>query len=302
VTALQVRRVRFDLDGDVPFVWNPANPAFAVQMNAVSIIAIAFEKFIVAAVREALPAITDAAVAAEADAFLRQEAQHASCHRHHVRALVRSYPGLQQTVDAAVARFDALTAGRSLAYRLAYIADLEATFTPMFKLFLDNEQALFGAGDERVGSLFLWHFVEEIEHRSSGLIVYHAVVGSRWYRVQQLPSVVFHLNRVLHLIIDGFNAHVPLADRQIDARLMLPSYGRRQLTQRVLRSRATSVAAPYSDVPRRDIVAAVRNLARTQTPGHDPADQPLPAFADRWFAQYANGADIAHWYSAAQVG
>ena len=30
-----------------------------------------------------------------------------------------------------------------LNYRLAYIADLEATFTPFFKLLLDNEDVLF---------------------------------------------------------------------------------------------------------------------------------------------------------------
>ena len=89
---LQVRRVRFDFEDDVPFVWNPQNPAFSVYMNATSIIAIAFEKFIVAAVREAMPKITDTEAAAEAQAFLRQEAQHASAHRQHLRALIEALP------------------------------------------------------------------------------------------------------------------------------------------------------------------------------------------------------------------
>ncbi len=46
--------------------------------------------------------------------------------------------------------------------RLAYVADTEATFTPSFKLMLDNEKTLFRPGDDRVASLFLWHFVEEV--------------------------------------------------------------------------------------------------------------------------------------------
>ena len=40
-----------------------------------------------------------------------------------------------------------------LAYRLAYTADLESTFTPIFKVMLDHEDVLFRPGDERVASL-----------------------------------------------------------------------------------------------------------------------------------------------------
>ena len=55
MTALEIRRIRFDLDGDVPFNWNAGNPAFLTFMNMVSIMAICFEKMLVAAVREAMP-------------------------------------------------------------------------------------------------------------------------------------------------------------------------------------------------------------------------------------------------------
>ena len=51
-------------------------------------------------------------------------------------------------------------------------ANLEATFTPMFKVILDHRESLFGGGDARVASLMMWHFVEEIERRSSGLLLY----------------------------------------------------------------------------------------------------------------------------------
>src|SRR5262245_62686201 len=108
-------------------------------MIATSNIAIEFEHMIVAAVQEARPFMTDADVEAEAVAFLRQEAQHSSTHRKHVNALIRRYPGLQQTFDDALASFDRVTATRPLEFRLAYVADTEATFTPSFKLMLENE-------------------------------------------------------------------------------------------------------------------------------------------------------------------
>jgi hypothetical protein len=33
-------------------------------------------------------------------------------------------------------------------------------------------------------------------------------------------------------------------------------------------------------------------LALSQTPNHDPKEQPLPDWADTWMAEYAGGADM----------
>ena len=64
--------------------------------------------------------------------------------------------------------YDELIDEQPIEFHAAYIANLEATFTPLFKVILDNRDSLFGGGDRRVASLMMWHFVEEIEHRSSG--------------------------------------------------------------------------------------------------------------------------------------
>jgi predicted metal-dependent hydrolase len=292
MTDLQVRRPRFDFTEDVPFVWNPQNPAFSFNMNATSLIIIGFEQLIVSAVQEAKPLITDPEVGDEATAFLRQEAQHSSSHRKHVAALIKRYPGLQDTLDETLASFDRLTSTTSLAYRLAYIADLEATFTPAFKLMLDNEDTLFRPGDDRVASLFLWHFVEEVEHRSSALIIYDAVVGKRWYRLRVLPRVVKHLLAVMELIADGVNSHVPLVDRHVDARTLLPSYTIAQS----LRGKHSDVPAPFAAVSLKEKLVAGARVLLSQTPFHDPAQEPLPEFADRWFDRYDSGGDVVLWY------
>jgi predicted metal-dependent hydrolase len=293
MTSLVIRKVRFDLDGDVPFLWNPANPTFSVFTNAVSIIAIVFEKFIVAATREAIPLITDPEAKSEANAFLRQEAQHASAHRQHIRALARRHPGIEQTLAEATRCFDHLTDTAPLDFRLAYTANLEATFTPLFKLLLDNESTLFAPGDERVASLFLWHFVEEVEHRSSALIVYDALVRSRSYRVRALPAISKHINEVFMIVLDGFNQHVPESDRIIDAHTVIPAFSRNALRRRRL--------APPSlaHVPKREKLVAGLRILESQWPRHNPTQQPLPQFADRWFGSYDDGVDVAHWYTAA---
>ena len=76
-------------------------------------------------------------------------------------------------------------------------------------MMLDNEETLFRPGDDRVASLFLWHFVEEVEHRSSALVIYDAVVGKPWYRMRALPAIFKHLLEVMAIIADGVNKHVP---------------------------------------------------------------------------------------------
>ena len=131
MTDLQIRKMRFGFaDHPVPFLWNPENPAFSSMANAVSFLAIAFEKMIGAMITEAMPLITDPAVREEADAFVRQEGQHSMAHRQHAKGLIKSYPGLKDTLDDVIGAFDHMTATTPLKYRLAYTADLEATFTP----------------------------------------------------------------------------------------------------------------------------------------------------------------------------
>jgi len=305
MTDLEVRRPKFDFSDDVPWDWNPVNPAFSFSMNATSMIAIGFEQMIVAAVQEARPLMTDPEVAAEATAFLRQEAQHSSTHRKHVNALIRGYPGLQETFDEMCASFDRVTATTSLQFRLAYVADTEATFTPSFKLMLDNEETLFRPGDERVASLFLWHFVEEVEHRSSALVIYDAVVGRPWYRMRVLPAIFKHLLEVTAIIADGVNKHVPEQDRKVDARTMLPTYNMRTAIRNRLpfaRSDADPVPPAFCTVAWKEKFVAVARVLMSQTPFHNPAHEPLPELADEWFARWERGQDVTHWYTAERAG
>jgi predicted metal-dependent hydrolase len=62
-------------------------------------------------------------------------------------------------------RFDRLIQTESLEFHLAYAADIEATYTPLFNVWLRHRASFFDNGDPRVAPLFLWHLVEEIEHR-----------------------------------------------------------------------------------------------------------------------------------------
>ncbi|GIE36198.1 hypothetical protein Ait01nite_092430 [Actinoplanes italicus] len=305
MTDLPIRRINFRLDETIPFQWLPSHPKFGLMCNAISIMAVAFEKFIVASTRQAIPLITDPAAAVEAESFLRQEAQHANNHRRHIAALVAQYPGVQEVVDEAVASYDELLRTRPLEWQLAYTADLEATFTPLFKVMLDHEDVLFRPGDERVASLFLWHFCEEVEHRSSALVVFDAVVNDRWYRTRVTRATFAHVMTVYRNILRGFDRHVPESDRRAEYRNVSPGGVRREEAVNRLpmpsswrRRLGIAPPSPFAPAGNAEMLVLVYRLLKSQVPHHRPQHEPLPAFAAGWFAAYDRGLDLSRYYSA----
>nr|MDT0666243.1 hypothetical protein [Micromonospora sp. DSM 115978] len=116
--------VTFDLDGDVPFLWNPADPVTSLRLNALSVVVVAAEGLVTCAVRDA-PLTWTGPLAEESAATPAQVVeQRAAAHRQHVDALVRRWPGLRGAADDATRTFDKVAASHSQRYRIAYVADL----------------------------------------------------------------------------------------------------------------------------------------------------------------------------------
>jgi len=188
-----------------------------------------------------------------------------------------------------------VVADKPLKYRLAYTADLEATFTPVFKLMLDNDATLFAPGDDRVASLFLWHFVEEVEHRSSALIIYDAVVDGPWYRMRMAPSIFKHVIDMMRLASQGFNKHVrwrsarstpcrrsgsPAAKKHYCNDFhssTRPTTARSATLSAICPCASNSSRCPGSYAARSRAMTVARGAARA---------------ADEWFARYDAGADV----------
>ena len=300
MASLTVRRPPFNLDESVPFQWQPANPSFGLFGNVFTFLAIAFERYIVSATRHAVPRFTDPEVADEAELFVRQEAQHARAHRSHAKALIAQHPGLAGTLAEAQAAYDHLLEAEDIEFHLAYVANLEATFTPLFKMVLDNRHRLFDGGDERVGTLLLWHFVEEIEHRSSALVIHHHVTPDPWFRIRAAPKVFNHVAGVYKLILDGFERHVPMRDRLIPAKVISPSglYLSELFDRLPLPGRHHPRPSMLAHVPGRDLRTMIWREAKAQTPHHDPTHEPLPTWAVRWYEAYDSGNDVTTYAGA----
>lgn len=299
MTDLVVRKIRWEFDATVPFLWQPCNPNFSLFCNVFTFIAVPFERYLIKALRTAQDRFDESPeIAAEADAFLRQEGQHAAAHRKHMAALIEQYPGLQRGYDAATQSFDDLIATHPVEFHAAYIANLEATCTPLFKVILDNRDSLFGGSDGRVAALMMWHFVEEIEHRSSGLILYRHLTDDPWYRVRQVRSTFRHIGEVAAGIARVVDEVVPFEQRRTSAeelmsiRLLVDEFSYRGPGGRRRKARRRGPATLFGTVPTGDLATMVWRLALSQLPNHNPAAQPLPAWADTWMAEYDRGTDM----------
>lgn len=302
MTQLTIRRINFDLAADTPFLWQPDNPAFAAYCNLFSFIAVPFEKFIVQVMKQAKDHTSDPNILEEMDGFLRQEAQHANAHRRHIQVLVDQYPGLQQCYDDACSSYEKLVAEQSLHFNLAYIANLEATFTPLFKMVLDNRKSLFGAGNPTVASMMMWHFVEEIEHRSSGLVICEAITGSKFFRLKHFKDTFRHVATISKPIMRAFDEHVPEDDRKVSARAVGSSRSA-MFGPRLPWQRATETGAPtmLGDVSTFSLATMMSRLGLSQLPFHRPAHQPIPKWADVWFEHYDKGNDMSQFWSGSRL-
>jgi len=271
MSDLTIRKIPFSFDG-VSFLWNPENPGFSLMMNQISFLVIGLEKYFCRATAEAEKNITDPWVLDEAQHFRAQEQVHSQAHRKHCKALIAQYPGLGDTLRECTRLYDELYDHEELKFHLAYQGGLEAAFTPFFRMILDNRDVLFGAGDARVASLMLWHFCEEIEHRSSALAIYNHAVGSSFYRIRMTPKFYRHAGRVFAFLAAEFRKHVTDA----------PAIMFEQ--------------PPFAAICGKDKRAAVLGVLRSQLPGHDPAHERIPEYFAEWNRHYDAGEDVTQIY------
>jgi len=298
MTEVKFREMRFDLDATVPFQWNTDNPVSGIVSNAISFMAVGFERYIVLVVKDAMKGVTDPAVREEADAFLKQEAQHSAAHAKHVKALVAQYPGLADALQGVLKSYEELYKAQPTKFHLAYIASIEATFTPLFSFIIDNRHRLMN-GDCRIASLFLWHYVEELEHRSSANIIYDAVVNDRWYRVRTLGAAMAHCTELMRIISEGFATHVPPEDIGTDPMVVSGKMLQVEFLRRIPMLRQLVKSEPatlYEGISTKDVLKLFAGLLKSQFPSHEPGESTIPAWYDAWMKSYHAGEDMAHYF------
>jgi len=200
-TNIPVRRMDFEFDDAIPKYWFDNNPFLTMLLTGLSCVFPEGERMFMRAVRHYQDQITDPELQKEVRAFIGQEAHHGKEHQ--------SFNNLMAKKDLPIAMIEAFVK-QAIAFEeknlskermLAKTCALEH-FTAMFaEMILEHPEFLDGI-DERLKPLWLWHAVEESEHKAVAYDVYQTAVGSYWTRVSEMAvtSVLFSFFTGLHTV------------------------------------------------------------------------------------------------------
>ena len=173
------RRPRFDYDGlerEIPRVWHPGGMGATAFLEALSALAPVVERFFVDDARRLLPRVADAGLRAELDAFMHQEAAHATEHA----ALNRLLAAWGVPVEAAahsVWRWLVVIEWASSELRSAVAIAGEHLLGEIGSVILSKPE-LFADVDPRIARLFRWHAYEEVEHKAVLFDAFRAACGN----------------------------------------------------------------------------------------------------------------------------
>lgn len=191
--ALERRDVSFELDPNtVPRDW-VGNDAFQTTfLSALSLLFPEGERFFVDSVKQALPKL-EGPLAADVAAFIGQEAMHGREHKV-LNGLIEAHGHASApAVDAWLRRFlKRVRRILSPQSQLAVTCALEH-FTAMLAESLLADARMRSDVDGSVRALWLWHALEEAEHKSVAFDVYTATGGGtvRRLALMLLTTAVF---------------------------------------------------------------------------------------------------------------
>lgn len=147
------------------------------------------EDFFVRSVRHFRDQITDPELKRQIAGFIGQEAMHGREHRAFNRRLAElRYPTLllERITERGLALGERLVGANA---SLAVTAALEHFTATLAELVLEDEETRRLFGDGEVQNLFLWHALEESEHKAVAFDVYRAVGGTERMRVATMNLV-----------------------------------------------------------------------------------------------------------------
>ncbi|MDO9234766.1 MAG: metal-dependent hydrolase [Aquabacterium sp.] len=196
-TTLQSRKVQFDWAA-VPLHWIPGQPLASHVLSQLHMMLPIGEFWFCKLYNQALPLITDAKLAEDVKAFIKQEAMHARAHQgaatgylgahgietqsfiDRVRWLFEQGPLSDQPWGRVMPKW---LYRHWLVFRLGMVAAIEHSTSSVGQYVLRNRRWDEVGADPTVLDLLRWHCAEEIEHRCVAFDLYRHLggrYGTRW--------------------------------------------------------------------------------------------------------------------------
>ena len=185
---ITVRRMDFAFTPDIPENWGNGNPMVTALMAGLSAVFPPGERYFIESVRHYADQVTDPELKERIRGFIGQEANHTKEHIAFNEFLSARGVPIEKFERFVDARLKDLKQRSSPAANLARTAALEHMTAFLASALLDFGDFLEHT-HPTVAAFWMWHAIEEIEHRSVAFDVYKEYVGDEWLRVRTMASV-----------------------------------------------------------------------------------------------------------------
>lgn len=269
IPSIQPRKTNFDVS-DVKPLWNGGDPVMTRFFDALSVNFPDGERFFIQSVRNYQDDISDPKLRQDIRDFIRQEAQHGIVHDKFNEIMKKQGVSVDKIVKNTQTYLGFFQKYMSKKHQLALTAALEHFTATLAEGILEND-AVFKDADPIMRALFMWHAIEEVEHKAVAFDVYEEATGGGYVtRVVALLSATVMVHVLLspvfwHMLkIDGSNRQ-PLKI----ARGLNRFYGRKGFLTRML----PTYLAWFK-------------------PGFHPWDTGIPKEVDLWLKEYNKQQDL----------
>lgn len=201
----------FGLEGDIPRHWLAGDPFRTRLFDAMSTLFPVGERFFISCVRDFKDRIDEPELKQQIKDFTRQEGQHGIVHSQYNQRLQAQGVRVDLILKGQERRlFGIIRKHLSPEFTLGITAAVEHITSIMADAFVERPDILKGA-DPRVRAMYVWHAMEEMEHKAVAYDVltkvaqagYATRVGAMLLVTLMFP---FHVFRILaHMLrADGF--------------------------------------------------------------------------------------------------
>jgi predicted metal-dependent hydrolase len=268
---LRHRRAKFDFD-QVPRYWNGGDPFITRFLDALSVNFPEGERFFIESVLAFENKVSDPKLREEIRLFARQEGQHGAAHTQYNKLLKAQGVDVDRIVQVLSAHKRATQRDLSPKLQLALTAAAEHLTATLAEGFLHVAPFIGDAAHPEMRALYLWHSVEEVEHKAVAFDVFQQYAdGDYWSRVRAMLMITAYL----HLRVAAIMRHMFKADglsereqRKLVRRGLWRMYGPRGFLTRML----PSYLAWFK-------------------PNFHPWETGMPAQIERWIREYEKHED-----------
>lgn len=205
-------KLDFGLDGDIPRFWLDNDPFKTRFFDAMSTLFPVGERFFITCVRDFRDRIDDPLMLADIKNFTRQEGQHSMLHTQYNNRLQAQGVRVDRILAGQEKRlFGIMRKYCSPEFTLGMTAAAEHITAIMAECFAERGEIFVGA-DRRIRALYVWHAMEEMEHKAVAYDVMQKIARVGYFtRVRAMLLVgglfPFHTFRIMrHMLrVDGFS-------------------------------------------------------------------------------------------------